>query len=123
MTEAQKRAQANYRKKCKKVTIDFFPTEEDIYAYYDSQPQKRTWLKNLIREDMMKNGTSAGEILPCPVCKTLPRIVCSRDSETVMFGVECQTEGCTAKAGTLFFPSIHDAAKAWNERITGEVQA
>ena len=54
MTEAQKRAKDNYRKKCKKITIEFYPTEADLLEHLEKQPQKQTYIKNLIREDIKK---------------------------------------------------------------------
>ena len=54
MTEAERRAKANYRKKTKSITIEFYPTEFDLYEYLETQEQKRTYIKNLIREDMKK---------------------------------------------------------------------
>lgn len=54
MTEAQKRAKENYRKKCKKITIEFCPSEADLLEHLEKQPQKHTYIKDLIREDMKK---------------------------------------------------------------------
>lgn len=117
MTEAQKRAQANYRKKCKKVSFEFWPTEQDLLDHYEKQPQKRTYLKDLIRADMTREGTT---IEPCPICQSLPHIVCDRVSDIILFGAKCCNTDCTARAGTLFFPTVHGAVRAWNERIGGE---
>lgn len=39
-SEAQKRANKEYRKKnVKRVTIDFFPTDEDVYLWLKSQKE------------------------------------------------------------------------------------
>lgn len=54
MTEAENRAKRNYRKKTKSITIEFYPTEFDLFEYLETQEQKRTYIKNLIREDMKK---------------------------------------------------------------------
>ena len=53
-TEAQKRAKANYLKKVKKVTVEFYPTETDLIEHIEKQPKKQTYIKDLIREDMRK---------------------------------------------------------------------
>lgn len=54
ITEAQKKAKATYRKKGKRVSLEFFPPEQDLYDHLEKQPQKATYIKNLIREDMQK---------------------------------------------------------------------
>ena len=54
MTEAENRAKANYRKKTKSITIEFYPAEMDLFEHLQKQEQKRTYIKNLIREDMNK---------------------------------------------------------------------
>ena len=51
-TEAQKQAQARYRKKMKQVAIEFSPNEMDIYEYLDSKGGKAAYIKELIRKDM-----------------------------------------------------------------------
>ena len=50
-TEAQKRAKDNYRKKCKKVTIEFYPAEADLIEHLEKQPKKQAYIKELIRKD------------------------------------------------------------------------
>lgn len=54
-TEAQKRAVAKYREKVKRITVDFYPTEEDLWEHLQSQDKKQTYIKNLIRADMEKD--------------------------------------------------------------------
>ena len=56
MTEAQKRAKAKYHEKVKRITIDFHPSESDMWEHIVSQPKKQTYIKDLIRKDM--KGTS-----------------------------------------------------------------
>jgi hypothetical protein len=51
-SEAQLRAVKKYRKKTNRITIDFYPTEEDLWQYIQSQPKKQTYIKDLIRKDM-----------------------------------------------------------------------
>ena len=54
-TEAQLRAVAKYKEKTKKMTIDFAPTEMELWEHIQSQPQKKaTYIKDLIRADMEK---------------------------------------------------------------------
>ena len=54
LTEAQKRAKENYRKKVKQILVEFTPNDADILEHLEKQPQKATYIKNLIREDMNK---------------------------------------------------------------------
>ena len=58
-SEAQLRAvkkyKEKYREKINRITLDFYPTEEDIWNHVQSQPKKQTYIKDLIRADM-KNG-------------------------------------------------------------------
>lgn len=53
-TEAQKKANKKYRAKGKRMTIDFYPTEANLIARIEKQPQKQSYVKNLIRADMEK---------------------------------------------------------------------
>lgn len=56
-SEAQLRAIKKYRQKVKKITIDFSPPETDLLDHINKQPKKQTYIKNLIRADMEKEGT------------------------------------------------------------------
>ena len=55
-SEAQLRAVKKYKEKYKervnRITIDFYPTEEDLWQHIQSQPKKQTYIKELIRRDM-----------------------------------------------------------------------
>ena len=54
-TDAQRRAKAKYTAdKVKQVSLAFYPTEADLLAHLAKQPQKQTYLKDLIRKDMDK---------------------------------------------------------------------
>lgn len=53
-SEAQRRAVQTYKKKVKRITIDFAPTEADMWEHIQSQEKKQTYIKNLIRADMEK---------------------------------------------------------------------
>ena len=56
LTEAQKRAQENYRKKSvKQAAVRFYPTEADIWNWLQSQDNRAGYIKRLIREDMERN--------------------------------------------------------------------
>lgn len=54
LTEAEKRAKNKYRKKTKRLTIDFSMKDSDLIAHIEKQPQKQTYIKELIRKDMQK---------------------------------------------------------------------
>jgi hypothetical protein len=53
-SEALKRAKKKYNEKVKTQTIQFYPTEQDLIDHLNKQPQKQTYIKNLIRQDMNK---------------------------------------------------------------------
>lgn len=53
-SEAQKKALEKYRASVKRFTVDFPPSEADLWDHLQSQPKKQTFIKNLIREDMKK---------------------------------------------------------------------
>ena len=52
MSEAAKKAKKKYKAKVKRFSVDFYPTEADLYEHIQKQPQKQTYIKNLIRADM-----------------------------------------------------------------------
>lgn len=56
VSEAQKKAVKKYNEKRKRFTIDFYPTETELYEHLLKQPQKMTYIKNLIKQDMKKDG-------------------------------------------------------------------
>ena len=53
-SEAQLKAVKNYKKKVNRITVDFAPTENELWEHIQSQPKKQTYIKNLIRADMDK---------------------------------------------------------------------
>jgi hypothetical protein len=53
-SEAQMKAVRNYKKKVNRITIDFAPTETELWEHIQSQPKKQTYIKDLIRADMKK---------------------------------------------------------------------
>lgn len=56
MSEAQIRANANYRKRhVKTVTVPFYPGDADLFEWLDPQGGRATYIKRLIREDLERN--------------------------------------------------------------------
>jgi tRNA U54 and U55 pseudouridine synthase Pus10 len=53
-TEAQRRAVQNYKKKVKRITIDFAPSEMEMWEHIQAQDKKQTYIKSLIKADMEK---------------------------------------------------------------------
>lgn len=53
-SEAQLRANRNYKKKLNRTYIEFYPAEDDLWNHLQSQESKQSYLKNLIRADMEK---------------------------------------------------------------------
>ncbi len=52
-SESQKRATARYQKANTKMrSVRFYPSERDILAWLDAQPNKQGYIKDLIRADM-----------------------------------------------------------------------
>lgn len=57
-TEAQKKAQRNYRKSVKTVTLEFYPTkDQDLLDKLNEVESKQGYIKDLIRADIKKEGT------------------------------------------------------------------
>lgn len=58
MSDALKRAQKKYKQnKVEKITIEFYPTDEDIKQHIAKQSEpKATYIKRLIREDIKKEN-------------------------------------------------------------------
>lgn len=55
MSEAQKRARKKYQKNIKRLTIDFYPTEQELIEQIEKQPKKQTYIKDLIRSDIERS--------------------------------------------------------------------
>lgn len=51
-SEAQIKANKKYKQHVKRITVDFPPSEADLWEQVSKQPQKQTYIKNLIREDL-----------------------------------------------------------------------
>lgn len=54
MKEAQQKALKKYKAKVARFTVDFPPSEADLYEHLQAQEKKQTYIKRLIREDMEK---------------------------------------------------------------------
>lgn len=51
--KSQSKANSRYRaKSCKSVTVQFFPSDMELYEHVCKQDTKAGYIKNLIREDM-----------------------------------------------------------------------
>ena len=53
-SEAHLRAVQKYNQNVKRITLEFNPTEEEMWNHIQSQPKKQTYIKDLIRADMAK---------------------------------------------------------------------
>ena len=55
-SEAQKRANAKYRRKhVKQVVVSFYPKETDVFKYLQTKGNKSGYIKDLIAKDMQQN--------------------------------------------------------------------
>ena len=54
-SEAQLKAVKKYKEKVKRITIEFHPTEAQMWEHIQSQDKKQTYIKNLIRADMERS--------------------------------------------------------------------
>lgn len=54
MSEALKKAKKRYQAKVKRFTVDFYPTEQELWDHLQEQPKKQTYIKSLIRADIEK---------------------------------------------------------------------
>jgi hypothetical protein len=57
-TEAQKRAAKKYKEKYKekvnRITVDFYPSDEELWNHVKKQENKQGFIKDLIRADIGK---------------------------------------------------------------------
>ncbi|MBQ5655939.1 MAG: hypothetical protein IIV14_00710 [Bacteroidaceae bacterium] len=54
-SEAQRRAVQNYKKKVKRITLDFAPSEMEMWEHIQAQDKKQTYIKSLIRADIERS--------------------------------------------------------------------
>lgn len=55
-TDAQKRARRSYDKKCKRLVVTVYPTESDIMKKVCEVESYGAYIKELIRDDIKRNG-------------------------------------------------------------------
>ena len=55
-SEAQRKAVKKYKQKVKRITIDFYPADEEVWEHIQSQGKKQTYIKDLIRKDMRESS-------------------------------------------------------------------
>lgn len=53
-SESQIKAVKKYREKVKRITVDFYPSEEEIWNKVQAQANKQRYIKDLIRADLDK---------------------------------------------------------------------
>lgn len=53
-SEAQKKALEKYKAKVKRITVDFPPSDIELWEHIQAQGKKQTYIKALIRADMEK---------------------------------------------------------------------
>ena len=53
-SKSQLRAVRKYKEKVNRITIDFHPSEAEMWKHLKSQPKKQTYIKDLISTDMEK---------------------------------------------------------------------
>ena len=51
-SDAHLRAVKKYKEKVKRITLDFHPTEQDLWDHVQTQEKKQTYIKDLIRKDI-----------------------------------------------------------------------
>ena len=53
LTDAQKRAKAKYKStNVKKILLEFYPSDMELYEKVQEQPNKQGYIKDLIRKDL-----------------------------------------------------------------------
>ena len=57
MGEAQRQFKKRYNKETmKRITIDFYPADADLWSKIQTQSNKQGYIKDLIRQDIKKEG-------------------------------------------------------------------
>ena len=68
-SESAYRADMKYKaEKTKRVTLRFYPADEDVYAHLQKQDSMQGYVKRLIREDMGAWYEPATDEVACKVC-------------------------------------------------------
>ena len=65
MSEAQKKALDKYKANVKRLTVDFPPTDAELWEHIQKQPNKQGYIKSLIRSDMESTEIIDGECTKC----------------------------------------------------------
>lgn len=55
-SEAQKKALEKYKANVKRFTVDFPPSDAELWEQLNKQPNKQGYIKALIRADMERGG-------------------------------------------------------------------
>ena len=55
ISPAQQRALDKYKANVKRLTVDFPPSDAELWEHLSKQPKKQTYIKDLIRADMERN--------------------------------------------------------------------
>ena len=58
ISPAQKKALGKYKAKVKRFTVDFPPSDLELWEQLNKQPNKQGYIKALIRADMERGGES-----------------------------------------------------------------
>lgn len=54
-TESQQNALRRYKQKVNRFTVDFPPSDADLWSHLSRQEKKQTYIKRLIREDIERS--------------------------------------------------------------------
>ena len=54
MSEALKKAKQKYKAKLNRFTVDFYPTEQELWEHLQAQDNKQGYIKGLIKQDIAK---------------------------------------------------------------------
>lgn len=55
LTEARKRAKANYNKKVSKICVEFYPADAELFHWVKQQESIQKYIKSLIKDDIEVN--------------------------------------------------------------------
>ena len=64
-------AKKRYKQKVKRFTVEFYPTEKYLFEHLSKQDNKQGYIKQLIREDMIRNNITCNIAEMCGVPKRL----------------------------------------------------
>lgn len=54
--EVRKKARDKYKANVKRFTVEFPPSDAELYEHLQQQPNKQRYIKDLIRADMERSG-------------------------------------------------------------------